>query len=219
MDHDAGPSQRDNPCQFSPEVLDVLEPLILPAEFIHDPFAGHGTRLAALCDRLGAHFSGTDIEVWRGHDPRVGVADARDPSSYPSVSFTVITSPVYLNKRCADYPNGPTPTTKIRGRRDYGIALGRALHSDNFARFTGRPRRASDYWQGHGEAVKHWGDRAIVNVDLPISDGWRRLLVDHGYRIEQVIPAYTRRYGGLDNSNLRAEHEVVIVATGSACVW
>ncbi len=50
-----------------------------------------------------------------------------------------------------------------------------------------------------------------MNVDLPISERWQALLFDHGYRIEAVLPAYTRRYGGLSNAELRAEYEVVIV--------
>jgi hypothetical protein len=60
--------------------------------------------------------------------------------------------------------------------------------------------------------MKHWGYRVILNVDLPISAGWQRLLIGHGYAIQSVFPAYTRRYGGLDNADKRAEHEVVIEA-------
>jgi hypothetical protein len=61
--------------------------------------------------------------------------------------------------------------------------------------------------------MKHWGDRVILNVDLPISEPWQNLLQKRGYRIDQVTPAYTQRYGGLDNAKVRAEHEVVILAT------
>jgi hypothetical protein len=193
-------------------VLEVVEPLITPGERIYDPFAGHGERLAGVCDRAGAVFSGGDIEIWEPHDPRVLQADALDPHSYPQRPFTIVTSPVYQNKRCADYPNGPTPKTKTKGRRDYGIALGRALHPDNLARTTGRPARAEEYWRLHAAAVKHWDEQVILNVDLPISERWCALLIDDGYAISQVIPAYTHRYGGLDNAEKRAEHEVVIVA-------
>jgi hypothetical protein len=202
-----------HPLQYSPEVLDVLAELIVAGERVHDPFAGPGVRLGPLCDRLGAIFSGSDREDWPGRDPRVIVADARDPASYPSERFTTVTSPVYVNKRCADYANGPTETTKVKGRRDYGIALGRALHPDNLARFTGRPSKAPLYWRGHADAVKCWGDRVILNVDEPISARWQELLVDAGYRVGAVIPAYTRRYRGLANADKRAEYEVVIVAT------
>ena len=77
------------------------------------------------------------------------------------------------NKRCADYPNGPTSRTKVKGRRDYAIALGRALHPFNLARYTGRPRRAQLYWESHAEAVKYWGERVVLNVDEPISERWQ----------------------------------------------
>jgi hypothetical protein len=200
----------NHPCQYSPEVLAVLAEMISSGERVHDPFAGPGVRLGALCDRLGAVFSGGDIEEWPGHDSRIVIADACNPASYPSRPFTIVTSPVYVNKRCADYANGPTPTTRTKGRRDYGIALGRPLHPDNLARFTGRPAKIESYWLSHAQAVKHWGERVLLNVDEPISERWQQLLSDHGYRISDVIPAYTRRYGGLHNADKRAEHEVVI---------
>jgi hypothetical protein len=212
-------SERYNPCRYSPEVLDVLAELIRPCEHVHDPFAGHGSRLAALCDQLGAFFTGGDIEVWRDHDPRVVMADACDPAGYPPLPFTVVTSPVYLNGISSDYKEGPTPTTKLKGRRAYGISLGHALHPGNLARTVVRSRPdkgAADYFPGHGDAVKYWGDRVIVNVDLPMSDGWQGLLTEHGYVVTDVIAAFTHRYGGLDNAEKRADHEVVIVATRGA---
>jgi hypothetical protein len=201
-----------HPCQFSPEVLEVIEPLLRPGEHVHDPFAGPGNRLAALCDKIGCTFSGGDIEDWPGKDERVAVSNAMAGSSYPSKVFTLVTSPVYQNKRCADYRNGPGPNTKVKGRRDYGIALGRPLDPCNLARYTGRPKEAESYWELHAEAVKHWPDRVIVNVDLPIADRWLELLLDAGYPLREVIPAYTRRYRGLDNAEKRAEYEVVVVA-------
>jgi hypothetical protein len=211
---------RDHPSQFSPEVLDVIRPLLRPGERVHDPLAGPGVRLATLCDWLGCPFTGTDIEVWLVplHDPRVIQADARDATSYPPGPFTVITSPTYLNVRLADYSDGPTSSTKFQGRRDYALALGQPLSPDNLARQTGymnRPQRANKYWHGHRDIVKHWGDRVILNVDLPIAARWQQLLTDAGYTIDQVIPAHTQRYGGLDNADKRAEHEVVIVTKRS----
>ena len=201
-----------HPCQFSPEVLDVLAGLIASGEHIHDPFAGTGHRLGALCDSLGATYTGTDIEDWPGHDPRVAVADAKDAANYPAGAFTVATSPVYLNKRLADYANGPLPTTNTKGRRDYGISLGRALSLDNLARHTGKLTRAEAYWQLHAEAARHWGRRVLLNVDGPISADWQRLLYGLGYTIAAVIPVATQRYGGLANADKRADHEVLIVA-------
>ena len=146
---------------------------------------------------------------------RVLVADACDPLSYPPRPFTVVTSTVYLNKRFGDYKNGPTPTTKTKGRRDYGIALGRALHPRNLARYTGHPRYAHLYWAGHTDAVKCWGDRVVLNVDEPISAGWQALLGDQGYEVVSVVPVFTRRYGGLANADKRAKYEVVMVAVAA----
>lgn len=201
-----------NPCQYSPEVLSVLADLIDPLDRVFDPFAGHGLRLGEVCDGVGAEFRGVDIEVWEPHDARVRQGDARHAASYPSSPFTVVTSPVYQNKRCADYANGPTPTTKTKGRRDYGIALGRPLHEMNLARHTGHLSRAPAYYAAHSEAVKLWGHRAIVNVDLPIAADWEDLLEANGYQVRTWIEVKTRRYGGLANFALRAPYEVVLVA-------
>lgn len=202
----------EHPCEYSPELIPIIGARIRDASHVHDCFAGMGLHLGRLCDLLGIAFTGTDIEDWPGHDPRVTRGDARDRSSYPPGRFTLCCSPVYLNKRLADYANGATPTTNIEGRRDYAIALGRALHPDNLARATGRPSRAAAYWAGHAAAVQHWGERALVNVDEPISEPWQDLLADHGYTIVEVIPVETKRFRGLANDDKRAEHEVVIVA-------
>jgi hypothetical protein len=204
-----------HPAQFSPEVLTILEGLIRPGERIHDPFAGPGLRLGKLCDGLGAVCTGTDIEEWPNHDPRVKVGDARDPSSYPPEPFTVVTSPVYGNKRIGgDYSNGPTARTITAGRVAYGIALGRPLHHDNLARVSGQrfKRDPRAYWEGHAEAVKRWRARVLLNVDQPLEAGWRALLDQAGCRIVEVIPAYTRRNGGFIKPHRGAGYEVVIVA-------
>jgi hypothetical protein len=203
-----------HPCQFSPEVVDAIRPLISPWEHVHDPFAGTGLRLGSLCDEIGATFTGGDIEVWPGHDPRVLRADALDAWSYPMPHwFTVVTSPVYLNKRLADYADGPKPTTKVKGRRDYGISLGRALHANNLARHTGRASRSDAYWTLHAQAAKHWRHRVLLNVDGPLAEGWTGTLHTLGYRVDRAIPVYTQRYGGLHNADKRAEFEVLLVAT------
>jgi hypothetical protein len=211
-------SDRIHPVRYSPEVIAVLRKLIYAGEHIHDPFAGDGTRLAALCDELGATFTGTDIERWQGRDSRVAIADAGEWITYPAEPFTIVTSPAYVNKRCCDYPNGPTPATKIKGRICYGIALGHAVHPRNLARFTGKPSKRDAYWSEHEAIAKHWGDRVIVNVDEPISDGWQELLIRVGYRIEQVIPAFTRRNGGFIKPNKGKGYEVVIVARRVAII-
>lgn len=212
-----------HPAQYSPEVIDVLASLIRRGDHVHDPFAGTGLRLGRLCDHRGATFSGGDIEAWPGADHRVALLDALDPAGYPvnrstsAPTFVLVTSPVYGNKRLGDYPNGPLPTTKLKGRLTYGIALGRALHERNFARWSGRPYFMAEYWRLHAEvAEKTWARVArglIVNVDEPIAEGWAGLLEGAGYRIGEVIPVRTQRYRGLAHDDKRADHEVVITAT------
>lgn len=202
-----------HPAEFSPEVLAALRPLLMGRPFVFDPFAGRGRRLGALCDELGIRFAGCDIEPWRDSDPRVRCADASDPESYPYGPFTVVTSPPYFGNRISsDYVNGPTPTTKTAGRRSYGISLGRALHPKNIARFC-RPGQRRDHDFAASMIVCHWDDAAIVNVDSPIADQWADVLVGAGYEVQQRIPVVTRRYRGPANSDRRADHEVVLVAS------
>jgi hypothetical protein len=208
---------RSHPARYSPEVIAVLVTLIHPGEHIHDPFAGDGVRLGTLCDRVGAIFTGTDCEAgdWSEHDPRVARGDSRDVLTYPSSPFTICTSPVYTNGISSDYKEGPTSATKLRGRLSYGISLGHPLHPANLARTVVRSRPdkgASDYYPGHAEVVKHWDDRVIVNVDEPMGDDWCSLLVSFGYGVDRVIPVHTQRYRNGANAEVRADHEVIIVA-------
>ena len=208
-----------HPSEFSSEVLEVIAELLLAGEHIHDPYAGRGLRLGALCDDLGLTFTGTDIERYEGADFRVDGGNSEMPLTYPAKPFTVTTSPTYANKRLSDYAKvGPLPSTQLRGRRDYAISLGRPLSPGNTALLTGRHANRDDgaaYYAAHARAIRHWDERAIVNVDEPISARWCQLLEQHGFQILQVIPAFTRRYGGLDNAEKRAEYEVVIEARRS----
>ncbi len=191
----------------------MLAELIRPGEHVHDPYGGRGLRLGALCDGLGAIFTATDIEEWPGADPRVALGNSKYPLTYPARPFTVVTSPTYVNKRLSDYAKvGPLPTTQLRGRRDYAISLGRPTHVENTARLTGRHAKrdgGAAYYEAHSRAIVNWSERAIVNVDEPICVPWCQLLVRHGYVIVAVHKAYTKRYGGLDNAEKRADHELV----------
>ena len=65
-----------HPAQYSAAVLERFEVLLggIPAvnqPLVFDPFAGPGTRLGRLCDKLDMRFAGIDIEDWPGHDSRV----------------------------------------------------------------------------------------------------------------------------------------------------
>jgi hypothetical protein len=198
-----------HPTEFSVEIIEALSTMLPATVPIHDPFAGRGLRLGALCDRLGVTYTGTDTESYIEPDRRVGQGDSADPATYPPAPFTIVTSPVYMNRISTDYVGGPTPTTKLNGRHAYGISLGRALHPANLAR---RCRRATDYYPGHAAVVAHWGQAAYVNVDLPISEGWTQVLEGAGYRITGVVEVKTRRLGGVANAEKRAPHEVILVA-------
>jgi hypothetical protein len=204
-----------HPAEYSVEVLQAIGPLLmrLAPERVHDPFAGRGVRLGRLCDLLQITFTGTDRDHYDGTDPRVQERDARDPAGYPPHPFMTVTSPVYFDNRISsDYTNGPLQTTNTNGRRSYGISLDRALHPDNLARVC-RPGHEAEYYAGHGDAVKHWGELVIVNVDSPLADDWSFLLVEHGYRIDDTIKVRTSRYRGLAGSDRRAAHETVIVSS------
>ena len=91
-------------------------------------------------------------------------------------------------------------------------SIGRVLNQANGvverAARSARDRRVGLLRRGR-RAVEHSGDRAL---DLPIAERWCELLVEHGYPITEQVAAYTRRSGGLDNAEKRADHEVVIVA-------
>jgi hypothetical protein len=198
-----------HPCPYPAEVLQVFATLIHPGEQVHDPYAGTSVRLGRLCDHLGAVFTGTELELPFIGDQRVVRADARDPCGYPRRPFTVVTSPTFLDRRLADYRNGPTDRTNPKGRHDYAISLGRALHPDNTARHTGRSAQheIDAYWAAHAAAVQHWHQRAIVNMSQVSAQAWCALLRDGGYRIEAVVDVPTRGYGRKGH-----EPEVVTVA-------
>jgi hypothetical protein len=202
-----------HPARYSKAVLDIVKPLIdsynLP---VHDPFAGTGERLGRAVRGMMLEFSGTDIETWQDMDWGVKQGDSRVAATYPRGDFIVVTSPVYFGNRISsDYADGPLSTTKARGRHAYGISLGRPLDPDNMARLC-RATRGSEHDAMALACMKHWGYRAIVNVDAPIADRWVRLGWEAGYITYRRIEAKTRRVtGGLTGVSKRAPHEVVLV--------
>jgi len=204
-----------HPCTYSPEVLAVFARLIPRGTRIHDSYAGTGKKLGSLADEMDWTFSGTDLQTWpEGMDPRLVLGNATDTSTYPTEPYWQVTSPTYGNRNGGDYSRGPTPRTRLKGRRSYTLALGGLLHPENTARWT-IARDAERYWASHAAAVSCWSGAVatLVNVDLPIVRGWEQLLIEAGFRITEVIPVYTQRHGGLANADVRPDHEVVIVAT------
>jgi hypothetical protein len=200
-----------HPAQFSKSIIAALASMIPAGSHVHDPYAGLGLRLGALCDELGATFTGTDIEAWPDADSRVVVGDARDPASYPAGRFIVVTSPPYFGNRIStDYANGPLPTTKTAGRRSYGISLGRALHADNLARL-GREKHRRDFYENFAAAAQWWPE-ALLNVDLPMKDDTLDALLAAGLSACTLLPVETPRYRVAGHGDERPPHELVIHA-------
>lgn len=91
-------TKTNHPAPFSAEIIDVLRTLIPRDQPVHDPFAGDGRRLAALCADLGVRFTGTELEAPFIRDDRVRPGNSLDASTYPRrPGFTIVTSPVYPN--------------------------------------------------------------------------------------------------------------------------
>lgn len=202
-----------HPARFTPAILDAVRPYLellgLP---VHDPFAGEGRRLGALCDELGLVFTGCDIEPWSDRDERVLVGDSRRSWTYPESDFVVVTSPVYFGNRISsDYADGPLPTTKLAGRHSYGISRGEPLHASNMARLC----RASARVQHDAMAIavaEQWRDYALVNVDAPLQAQWSGILVAAGFHVRDVLEVVTPRLrGGLAGADKRAACEIVMI--------
>lgn len=217
-----------HPAQYSPEVLDAIRGLIDDTILVHDPFAGAGERLGALCDEIGCEFSGTEIEAAFIVDSRVVQGNSTDGSTYPVEPYTIVTSPVY--------PNGIADSFEARDnskRRTYRSALAkivghdRELHPDNQGRWGYRgtplssPARAV-YWSIAERVIGCWqdADAAIVNVSdfiagdrqEPVVAGWTRLLAAAGWDVS-AIPVSTKRWKYGANRERRVDAEVLLLCS------
>jgi hypothetical protein len=212
-------SPSKHPARFSKAVLTAIRPHLLnltPTQ-VHDPFAGPGNRLAALCDDLGIPFSGCDIEDWPGKDHRVIVGDSTEVGTYPLVPFVVVTSPVYPNGMADHFL--PKDTSK---RYTYRTSLGRPLHVNNAGRYSVRRGGSAEtqYWTIQRQAVRHWqGYPALVNVSdfifkhqvYPLVAAWRGLLWQHGYTVTTFEVTTPRMRNGA-NRTVRAKGEALLIA-------
>lgn len=215
-------ASQHHPSQWSPEILYAITPTIRDLQLpVHDPFAGTGERLGALCDTYGLPFSGTEIEPEFIVDDRVVAADAADPAHYPE-SCIVVTSPVYPNGM-ADHFAASVP----EGRHTYRQALHRITGADrelaerNMGRFSARRglRAVSSYMDLAREVVACWPPRPVlVNVSdfvirdetFPLVAYWHVLLMSLGYETRIVnVPTRRQRYGA--NGERRVEHEALII--------
>lgn len=214
----------EHPARYSPQILDVVAPILI--EFglpVHDPFAGTGERLGRLCDVHNLTFTGTEIEPEFIVDKRVRHGDSTDAASYPSGGFVVFTSPVYPNGM-ADHFAAKDGSRRHTYRQALAANLGhdRPLHDNNMGRYGNRFRRSAACEQKHFDlarrCVRHWPDRAVVNVKdvvaasyrVPVGDLWRSLLERFGYRVEvSEVATPGQRHGA--NGGLRAAGELVLV--------
>jgi hypothetical protein len=213
-----------HPAPFTDSIIDALANIIphhAPDHaLIHDPFAGEGLKLAALCERLGYMFSGTDLESWPDRDRRVHVGDSTDPSTYPLGDWwAVVTSPTYNNGVNDHFE--PKDTSR---RLTYRSRLGRALHPNNTGRWSGRSSKKgeAEYWRITNDVIKHWPDTVIVNVKDSIREGsvyplvqmWTNTLIAHYYVVEQrdvECPGW--RYGA--NGQERIDIESILIGKRS----
>lgn len=211
----------DHPSQFSPPVLAAIRPILvermlaLGLDTVVDPYAGLGHRLAGICDVHGWRFVGIDIEAWPYADARVKVGDAAKRKCYPRKPFAVVTSPPYFGNRISsDYVNGPTPDTKVAGRRSYGVSLGRPLDKRNLARSC-RPTEAhaERFYSELTKAATLWPSLVILNVDQPMGNAAGVALACAGLAIDDIIEVKTPRYRGGTGSDKRAPCELVMVAS------
>lgn len=198
------------------ELFDLICRYVPDGYGIHDPFGGEGTRLGALCDRLGYRFTATDLEVWKDHDPRVVQGDSTDPASYPDYAHAIVTSPTYCNGINDHFDPKDTST-----RLTYRIRAGHELHPNNTGRYSGRGSRRdeAEYWRLTREVVKHWPDIALVNVKDSVRAGevyplvrlWSELLGEQGYAVESVSVACPGWRVGR-NGQARVDDEAILLA-------
>jgi hypothetical protein len=215
-----------HPAQYSREVLEAIKPIIegfcLP---VHDPFAGTGVRLGALCDELELPFFGIEIEQEFIVDKRVFQGDSTDRWSYPRLgSYLIVTSPVYPNGM-ADHFEAHDNSRRHTYRQALAKVLGHdsPLHEHNMGRYSVRGgikayRRyqtlasdASQWW---------WPNPVVLNVSdfihkdtvIPLVAFWESMLRGHGYEIRdyQQIATPRQRFGA--NATKRVDHEIVFVA-------
>lgn len=215
-----------HPAPFSESVIawlrDNLRALVPVDGTVHDPFAGDGVRLGALCDLLGIEFSGVDLEPWLGRDERVSVGDSRDPHTYPRRRLVIVTSPTY-NNGVNDHFN-PRETSR---RLTYRVAAGRPLDNANTGRWSGRSSAKAErtYWNITRAVVACWSlmqaSPVIVNLKdstrkgepYPLTRKFADVLREAGYRIErhEAVPVAGWRLG--TNRESRDLAESIIVAT------
>ncbi len=216
-----------HPCPWTPAILKVIELLLVDMALpVHDPFAGTGERLGALCDRLGLVFTGTEIRPELIAAPRVKPGDSTEAHTYPTGPFVVVCSPAYTGGISDNYARvGDVRHTYQQASTDVLGYVPEPRPNDmgvlGAVRKRSKPAEA-DYWRIAGACVAHWPAQVVVNVDAktpmigggwyPLAGRWRELLEDQGFEITHVVGVCTPRQRKGANGDRRADHEVVVRA-------
>ena len=227
-----------HPAKFSWAVLDVLQRLIDSERrrlkrppLVLDPFCGVG-RIHSLehCDTVGV-----EIEAdWAACHHRTEVGDATALRFQAGAFDAVMCSPVYpgrmtdhhdnrdSHKACAGKGCRACNGTGISPRKNYRVALGR-MPSEGSAAVMGwgAPYRIL-HRTAAAEMVRVVAPGGMIAINMsdsigggkviPAVDWWRWTMEDVGLKITRVLPVQTPRMLAGANRELRAEHEVVIVA-------
>lgn len=231
------PNPTGHPARYSGAIIDRLPALIRKhapdVSDLFDCYAGTGERLQELADLLPEYVvRGIELEgPFIVNQRLVKQGNARNPRKYPKRPFAIVTSPVYPNGMADEYE-----VKDVSRRATYNVALhnltGEKLHPDNMGRYGyrgtkrgGTSVKRAAYWELAEATVAVWTGNAncravFVNVsDFPTSHGmeplvddWKELLRRHGWRIKASVKVVTPRDRSHENSELRAEHEVIIVA-------
>ncbi len=208
-----------HPAMFSEEIIDALRE-ILPTVMgdlwcVHDPFAGPGNRLAALCEELGYWFTGCEIEEWPNTDWRVTRGDSTEAWTYPQKNFVIVTSPTY-NNGVNDHFDPKDDSRRLT----YRSRLGRPLHENNTGRYSGRASKGGEeaYWRLNEQCVALWPATVVVNVKDSIRSGsiyrlvdqWQAMLEDYGYTVERFdVECPGWRFGS--NNEARVDTEAILI--------
>ena len=233
------PTKIRHDAKFSPEVLEILRPMLERLDGpIVDPFAGTGL-LCALARDLGRKdvFGIEREEEWAAMDRQVRHGDAMDQKAYPKKVQRVITSVCYGNRLAGNYL-GPKchycegwgtgcalcggSGHDRRGRFGYAIALGRKLTPGSAALMQWGPKYRA-FHQGWLRLIADLLPAGPERLILNVSDHDRRnerayvcswwLIAAHreGFRLADVHRAETTRIGFGQNRERRADAEMVFV--------
>lgn len=217
----------DHPCPFSKPILRVIEDYLasIPSTHVHDPCAGNGDRLAALCASSGHSFSGTEIQPNFIKHPSVKQGDSTMQNTYPVPGYILCTSIVYPNGMADDHES-----TDASERHTYRAANGGPLEENNMGKFGyrntlrgGRSKKRAQYWDLARRMVDNWDGASVLIVNVsdfkytrngvvhtePVTDDWKNLLRDHGWLCTEFnVPTQRQRHGA--NGQTRVDHESIL---------